>query len=126
MSLFGARTRPRPRAGSVRTRRHRLGDGRRAPYFARAQLLDVLSSMANIAGYRAVIESANEFGSLFTGQVTAAGVPPAKVPWWAPESPARRDRYGQQSGRNRALLRRPVRGRRAGRVDGRGVPAHRR
>jgi NAD(P) transhydrogenase subunit alpha len=42
--------------------------------------LDVISSMANIAGYRAVIEAANEFGSFFTGQVTAAGkVPPAKV-----------------------------------------------
>jgi NAD(P) transhydrogenase subunit alpha len=42
--------------------------------------MDVLSSMANIAGYRAVIEAAHEFGSFFTGQVTAAGkVPPAKV-----------------------------------------------
>ncbi len=50
------------------------------PRISRAQSLDVLSSMANIAGYRAVIEAANEFGSLFTGQVTAAGkVPPAKV-----------------------------------------------
>jgi NAD(P) transhydrogenase subunit alpha len=50
------------------------------PRISRAQALDVLSSMANIAGYRAVIEAANEFGSLFTGQVTAAGkVPPAKV-----------------------------------------------
>jgi NAD(P) transhydrogenase subunit alpha len=50
------------------------------PRISRAQSLDVLSSMANIAGYRAVIEAAHEFGSLFTGQVTAAGkVPPAKV-----------------------------------------------
>jgi NAD(P) transhydrogenase subunit alpha len=50
------------------------------PRISRAQALDVLSSMANIAGYRAVIEAANEFGSFFTGQVTAAGkVPPAKV-----------------------------------------------
>mgnify|MGYP003584412998 CR=1 FL=1 len=50
------------------------------PRISRAQALDVLSSMANIGGYRAVIESANEFGSFFTGQVTAAGkVPPAKV-----------------------------------------------
>ena len=41
---------------------------------------DVLSSMANIAGYRAVIEAADEFGGVFTGQVTAAGkMPPAKV-----------------------------------------------
>jgi NAD(P) transhydrogenase subunit alpha len=50
------------------------------PRISRAQSLDVLSSMSNIAGYRAVIEAANVFGSFFTGQVTAAGkVPPAKV-----------------------------------------------
>jgi NAD(P) transhydrogenase subunit alpha len=50
------------------------------PRISRAQSLDVLSSMANLAGYRAVIEAAHEFGSLFTGQITAAGkVPPAKV-----------------------------------------------
>ncbi len=50
------------------------------PRISRAQSLDVLSSMANIAGYRAVIEAANAFGRFFTGQVTAAGkVPPAKV-----------------------------------------------
>ncbi|KAB8174501.1 Re/Si-specific NAD(P)(+) transhydrogenase subunit alpha [Microbispora catharanthi] len=50
------------------------------PRVSRAQSLDVLSSMANIAGYRAVIEAAHAFGRLFTGQVTAAGkVPPAKV-----------------------------------------------
>ncbi|WP_347350538.1 Re/Si-specific NAD(P)(+) transhydrogenase subunit alpha [Intrasporangium sp.] len=50
------------------------------PRISRAQSLDVLSSMANIAGYRAVVEAAHEFGSFFTGQVTAAGkVPPAKV-----------------------------------------------
>lgn len=50
------------------------------PRISRAQSLDVLSSMANIGGYRAVIEAAHEFGSVFTGQVTAAGkVPPAKV-----------------------------------------------
>ncbi|MFE7214204.1 Re/Si-specific NAD(P)(+) transhydrogenase subunit alpha [Streptomyces sp. NPDC057611] len=50
------------------------------PRISRAQALDVLSSMANIGGYRAVIEAANEFGSFFTGQVTAAGkVPPATV-----------------------------------------------
>lgn len=50
------------------------------PRISRAQSLDVLSSMANIGGYRAVIEAAHEFGSLFTGQVTAAGkVPPATV-----------------------------------------------
>ena len=50
------------------------------PRISRAQSLDVLSSMANIAGYRAVVEAAHEFGRFFTGQVTAAGkVPPAKV-----------------------------------------------
>lgn len=50
------------------------------PRISRAQSMDVLSSMANIAGYRAVVEAANAFGRFFTGQVTAAGkVPPAKV-----------------------------------------------
>ncbi|MDE0546506.1 Re/Si-specific NAD(P)(+) transhydrogenase subunit alpha [Microbacterium sp. C7(2022)] len=50
------------------------------PRISRAQSMDVLSSMANIAGYRAVIEAAHEFGRFFTGQVTAAGkVPPATV-----------------------------------------------
>jgi NAD(P) transhydrogenase subunit alpha len=50
------------------------------PRISRAQKLDALSSMANIAGYRAVIESAHAFGRFFTGQITAAGkVPPAKV-----------------------------------------------
>ncbi|MCV7194431.1 Re/Si-specific NAD(P)(+) transhydrogenase subunit alpha [Mycolicibacterium brumae] len=50
------------------------------PRISRAQSMDVLSSMANIAGYRAVVESAHAFGRFFTGQVTAAGkVPPAKV-----------------------------------------------
>jgi H+-translocating NAD(P) transhydrogenase subunit alpha len=50
------------------------------PRISRAQKLDALSSMANIAGYRAVIEAATAFGSFFTGQITAAGkVPPAKV-----------------------------------------------
>jgi NAD(P) transhydrogenase subunit alpha len=50
------------------------------PRISRAQSMDVLSSMANIAGYRAVIEAAHEFGRFFTGQVTAAGkVSPAKV-----------------------------------------------
>lgn len=47
---------------------------------SRAQAFDTLSSMANIAGYRAVIEAANVFGRFFTGQITAAGkIPPAKV-----------------------------------------------
>ncbi|MCX7644301.1 MAG: Re/Si-specific NAD(P)(+) transhydrogenase subunit alpha [Rhodobacteraceae bacterium] len=50
------------------------------PRISRAQKMDALSSMANLAGYRAVIEAANNFGRFFTGQVTAAGkIPPAKV-----------------------------------------------
>jgi NAD(P) transhydrogenase subunit alpha len=50
------------------------------PRISRAQKLDALSSMANIAGYRAVIEAAHHFGRFFTGQITAAGkVQPAKV-----------------------------------------------
>ena len=50
------------------------------PRISRAQKMDARSSMANIAGYRGVIEAANHFGSFFTGQITAAGkVPPAKV-----------------------------------------------
>ncbi len=50
------------------------------PRISRAQSMDALSSMANIAGYRAIVEAAHEFGRFFTGQITAAGkVPPAKV-----------------------------------------------
>jgi len=50
------------------------------PRISRAQVFDALSSMANIAGYKAVIEAANSFGRFFTGQITAAGkIPPAKV-----------------------------------------------
>jgi NAD(P) transhydrogenase subunit alpha len=50
------------------------------PRISRAQKLDALSSMANIAGYRAIIEAAHEYGRCFTGQITAAGkTPPAKV-----------------------------------------------
>ena len=50
------------------------------PRISRAQKMDALSSMANIAGYRGVIEAGNNFGRFFTGQVTAAGkIPPAKV-----------------------------------------------
>jgi NAD(P) transhydrogenase subunit alpha len=51
------------------------------PRISRAQSMDALSSMANIAGYRAVVVAAHKFGRFFTGQVTAAGrFPPAKVP----------------------------------------------
>ncbi|MFC6978330.1 Re/Si-specific NAD(P)(+) transhydrogenase subunit alpha [Microbulbifer taiwanensis] len=50
------------------------------PRISRAQKMDALSSMANIGGYRAVIEAAHNFGRFFTGQITAAGkIPPAKV-----------------------------------------------
>jgi H+-translocating NAD(P) transhydrogenase len=50
------------------------------PRISRAQAMDVLSSMANISGYKAVILAAENFGRFFTGQITAAGkVPPAKV-----------------------------------------------
>jgi len=50
------------------------------PRISRSQSMDALSSMANIAGYRAVVEASHKFGSFFTGQITAAGkVPPAKV-----------------------------------------------
>lgn len=50
------------------------------PRITRAQKMDALSSMANLAGYRAVIEAANHFGRFFNGQITAAGkVQPAKV-----------------------------------------------
>ncbi len=50
------------------------------PRISRAQKMDALSSMANIGGYRAVVEASNNFGRFFTGQITAAGkVPPAKV-----------------------------------------------
>ena len=50
------------------------------PRISRAQSMDALSSMANVAGYRAVVEASYEFGRFFTGQITAAGkVPPAKI-----------------------------------------------
>lgn len=50
------------------------------PRMSRAQKCDALSSMANIAGYRAIVEAAQHFGRFFTGQITAAGkIPPAKV-----------------------------------------------
>lgn len=50
------------------------------PRITRAQVFDALSSMANISGYRAVIEAANHFPRFFSGQITAAGkVPPAKI-----------------------------------------------
>ena len=56
------------------------------PRISRAQSLDALSSMANIGGYRAVVEAAHQFGRFFTGQITAAGYRPPRcwssVPVW--------------------------------------------
>ena len=57
------------------------------PRISRAQKMDVLSSMANIAGYRAVIEASHHFGSFFGGQITAAGrTRPARVLCWCGRS----------------------------------------
>ena len=70
------------------------------PRISRAQKMDVLSSMANIAGYRAVIEAGNQFGRFFTGQITAAGkVPPPRCSSSAPAWPGLR-----QSERRRRLV----------------------
>ncbi len=64
----------------VKARKATLIAMEKVPRITRAQKMDALSSMANIAGYRAVIEAANLYGSFFTGQITAAGkVPPARV-----------------------------------------------
>ncbi len=65
-----------------------------------------LSSMANIAGYRAIVEAAHEFGRFFTGQITAAGkVPPAKVMvYWRRRGGPCRNRCGKQPGRYRTRL----------------------
>ena len=70
------------------------------PRISRAQKMDALSSMANIAGYRAVIEAGSNFGRFFTGQVTAAGkVPPgARRSRSARAWRAGRDRHSHQSG----------------------------
>ncbi|GAA3246316.1 hypothetical protein GCM10020256_73900 [Streptomyces thermocoprophilus] len=88
------------------------------PRISRAQSMDVLSSMANIAGYRAVIEAAHVFGRFFTGQVTAARQGAAR------EGPRRRCRRGRsrrdrrclQPRRRRTRHRPPARGRRPGEV----------
>jgi NAD(P) transhydrogenase subunit alpha len=72
------------------------------PRISRAQKMDALSSMANIAGYRAVIEAANNFGRFLNGQVTAAG-----------------HRHGDLARRRGPRLRRAPRGGRADRVHGR-------
>ena len=97
------------------------------PRISRAQSLDVLSSMANIAGYRAVIEAAHVFGRFFTGQVTAAGkVPPAKV-LVAGAGVAGLAAIGAagEPGSDRAGHRPAAGSRRPGEVPGRGIPGRR-
>lgn len=76
------------------------------PRISRAQKMDALSSMANIAGYRAVVEAAQHFGRFFTGQITAAGkIPPAKVlVIGAGVAGLAAHRCGQKHGRHRARL----------------------
>ena len=80
------------------------------PRISRAQKMDALSSMANIAGYRAVVEAAQHFGRFFTGQITAAG----KVPAGQGAGHRRRrcracsHRRGQEHGRHRAGFRHPA------------------
>lgn len=65
---------------AVRKKKARVLAMDMVPRISRAQKMDALSSMANIAGYRAVIEASNHFGRFFTGQITAAGkIPPAKI-----------------------------------------------
>ena len=90
------------------------------PRISRAQKMDALSSMANIAGYRAVIEAGNNFGRFFTGQVTAAGkVPPAKVlVIGAGVAGLAAIGTATSLGRHRACLRRASGSGRADRIDG--------
>ena len=82
--------------------------------------MDALSSMANIAGYRAVIEAGNNFGRFFTGQVTAAGkVPPAKVlVVGAGVAGLAAIGTAHLAGCDHLCLRRAARSGRAGRIDG--------
>ena len=97
------------------------------PRISRAQKLDALSSMANIAGYRAVVEAASNFGRFFTGQVTAAGkVPPAKVlVIGAGVAGLAAIGAARGMGAHRPRLRHPPRGRRTDRKHGRGVSVSR-
>ncbi len=94
------------------------------PRISRAQKMDALSSTANIAGYRAVIEASNAFGRFFTGQITAAGkVPPAKVlVIGAGRSRSGSHRYGSVARCHRTRLRRAPRSGRADRKHGRRFP----
>ena len=90
------------------------------PRITRAQKMDTLSAMANIAGYRAVIEAANNFPRFFTGQITAAGrIDPGKG---SRHRCGRRrsvgDRCGKRLGRDRSGIRSALGDKRSGRVDG--------
>ena len=77
--FYLARPEPRTARPSCKTQSDRLRNGF-VPRITRAQKMDTLSAMANIAGYRAVIEAANNFPRFFAGQITAAGrIDPAKV-----------------------------------------------
>ena len=98
------------------------------PRISRAQSMDVLSTMSNIAGYRGVIEAAESYGGMFAGQVTAAGkTQPATVfVIGAGRGRSGRDRRGGEPGRAGPRVRRPPRGGRADRVDGCDVRAGRR
>ena len=119
---------PGPGRGAGARGRSRVLAMDAVPRISRAQSMDVLSSMANIAGYRAVIEAAHAFGRFFTGQVTAAGkVPPAKV-LVAGAGVAGLAAIGaaKQPGRDRARDRPAARGRRPGALARRRVPAGRR
>jgi hypothetical protein len=97
------------------------------PRISRAQKVDALSSMANISGYRAVVEAAQKFGSFFTGQITAAGkVAPAKV-LVIGAGVAGLAALGAAKGLGAIVRAFDVRavGRRSGEVDGRRVPDRR-
>ena len=120
-------------SGRARTRRSSSGWPRRkvtaiaidqVPRITRAQKMDALSSMANIAGYRAVIEAASFYGRFFTGQMTAAGrVPPAKVlVIGAGVAGLAAIGAARGPGRDRARVRHARRGPRAGEEHGRRVP----
>jgi NAD(P) transhydrogenase subunit alpha len=90
------------------------------PRISRAQKMDALSSMANIAGYRAVIEAAHHFGRFFTGQITAAGkIPPAKVFVIGACGRPCRHRHGVRPGGYRARQRHAPGSGRPGEIHGR-------
>jgi len=84
------------------------------PRISRAQALDALSSMANISGYRAVIEAANAFGRFFTGQITRAGFSD-----WRRCGGFGGDWYGKLARRSGARVRYPLGSGGTNRIDGR-------